>query len=80
MKKITIFAKDFRVALEEVKLLSNNSKKSEVYVAYLYYSKLATNINYTPLAELLNERIPISNRLKISALISNYITNKLPLA
>jgi hypothetical protein len=84
LKKITIFAKDiiqdFKVALEEIKLLSENSKKSEVYVAYRYYSKLTTKINYTPVLELLNERIPIFKRPKNWPLISNYITNKLSLA
>lgn len=65
MKKSITFAKDinedFRVAIEEIKLLPDNSKK-EVYAAYFYYSKRTIKINYTHVEKLFNERIRIPNQ------------------
>ncbi|WP_298312154.1 phytoene/squalene synthase family protein [uncultured Aquimarina sp.] len=70
---------DFRVALEGIKELPDNSKKG-VYAAYLYYTKLTTKIESTPVEKLLNERIRIPNRVKIWSLGSIYISKKLKLA
>lgn len=80
MKKIIKdLDKDFRVALEGIKELPNNSKNG-VYAAYLYYSKLTTKIKYTPIEKLRNERIRIPISVKIWGLVSIYITNKFKLA
>ncbi|MBM1107023.1 phytoene/squalene synthase family protein [Aurantibacter crassamenti] len=70
---------DFRLALEGIKLLPDNSRNG-VYAAYLYYSKLTTKIKCTPVEKLLNERIRIPNRIKVWALISIYTTKKFALA
>ena len=70
---------DFRVALEGIKQLLNNLI-NRVCAAYLYYFKLTTKIEYTPLEKLLNERILIPMRVKICTLVSIYITNKFKLA
>ncbi|WP_299211276.1 phytoene/squalene synthase family protein [uncultured Aquimarina sp.] len=79
-KKIIIdINEDFRVALEGIKELPDNSKKG-VYAAYLYYTKLTTKIASTPVEKLLNERIRIPNRVKIWSLGSIYISKKLKLA
>ncbi|AXT50695.1 phytoene/squalene synthase family protein [Aquimarina sp. BL5] len=79
-KKIIIdINEDFRVALEGIKELPDNSKKG-VYAAYLYYTKLTTKIESTPVEKLLNERIRIPNRVKIWSLGSIYISKKLKLA
>jgi len=69
---------DFKVALEGIKELPDNSKNG-VYAAYLYYTKLTTKIESTPVEKLLNERIRIPNRSKIWTLASIYISNKLKL-
>ena len=70
---------DFRIALQGIKELPSNSKNG-VYAAYLYYSKLTTKIKCTSVEKLLNERIRIPNRVKLWALVSIYVTNKLKLA
>ncbi|WP_299256928.1 phytoene/squalene synthase family protein [uncultured Aquimarina sp.] len=70
---------DFRVALEGIKELPDNSRKG-VYAAYLYYTKLTTKIENTPVEKLLNERIRIPNRVKMWSLGSIYIAKKLKLA
>jgi len=70
---------DFSVALKGIKQLPNSSKNG-VYAAYIYYSKLTTKIERTPVTKLLNERIRVQNRVKIWTLISIFITNKLKLA
>ncbi|AXT56270.1 phytoene/squalene synthase family protein [Aquimarina sp. MMG015] len=78
-KIIEYINEDFKVALEGIKELPDNSKNG-VYAAYLYYTKLTTKIEYTPVEKLLNERIRIPNRSKIWTLASIYISNKLKLA
>ncbi len=69
---------DFRVALEGIKQLPDNSRNG-VYAAYLYYTKLTNKIKRTPVEKLLNERIRIPNRIKMWSLVSIYITNKIKL-
>ncbi|WP_299438357.1 phytoene/squalene synthase family protein [uncultured Aquimarina sp.] len=78
-KIINDINEDFRVALLGIKELPDNSKKG-VYAAYLYYTKLTTKIESTPVEKLLNERIRIPNRVKIWSLGSIYISKKLKLA
>ncbi|WP_299190194.1 phytoene/squalene synthase family protein [uncultured Aquimarina sp.] len=78
-KIIEYINEDFKVALEGIKELPDNSKNG-VYAAYLYYTKLTTKIEYTPVEKLLNERVRIPNRSKIWTLASIYISNKLKLA
>ncbi len=79
-KKIIIdINEDFKVALNGIKQLPDNSKNG-VYAAYLYYSKLTAKIECTPVEKLLNERIRIPNRVKIWSLGSIYITRKFKLA
>ncbi|MHA7060230.1 phytoene/squalene synthase family protein [Aquimarina sp. M1] len=78
-KIIEYIDEDFRVALEGIKQLPDNSR-SGVYAAYTYYSKLTNKIGATPVEKLLNERVRIPNRYKIWALVSIYTTNKLKLA
>ncbi|WP_298546529.1 phytoene/squalene synthase family protein [uncultured Aquimarina sp.] len=78
-KIINDINEDFRVALEGIKKLPDNSKRG-VYAAYLYYTKLTTKIENTPVEKLLNERIRIPNRVKIWSLGSIYIAKKLKLA
>ncbi|KAA1246104.1 phytoene/squalene synthase family protein [Aquimarina sp. RZ0] len=77
-KIIEYIYEDFRIALEGIKELPDNSKNG-VYAAYLYYSKLTTKIESTPVEKLLNQRIRIPNRSKIWTLASIYISNKLKL-
>ncbi|MBW1296842.1 phytoene/squalene synthase family protein [Aquimarina litoralis] len=77
-KIIEYINEDFKVALEGIKELPDNSKNG-VYAAYLYYTKLTNKIEYTPVEKLLNERIRIPNRSKIWTLASIYISNKLKL-
>lgn len=78
-KIIEYINEDFKIALEGIKELPDNSKNG-VYAAYLYYTKLTTKIEYTPVEKLLNERIRIPNRSKIWTLVSIYMSNKLKLA
>jgi len=79
-KKIIEFIyEDFRVALKGIKELPDNSK-SGVYAAYLYYIKLTTKIESTPVEKLLRERIRIPNSSKVWTLAAVYLSNKLKLA
>ncbi|GAA0725507.1 phytoene/squalene synthase family protein [Aquimarina litoralis] len=78
-KIIEYINEDFKIALEGIKELPDNSKNG-VYAAYLYYTKLTTKIEYTPVEKLLTERIRIPNRSKIWTLVSIYMSNKLKLA
>ncbi len=77
-KIINDINEDFRVALEGIKKLPDNSKKG-VYAAYLYYTKLTAKIESTPVEKLFNERIRIPNRVKIWSLGSIYIAKKFSL-
>ena len=78
-KIIEYIYEDFRIALEGIKELPDNSKNG-VYAAYRYYIKLTTKIENTPVDKLLNERIRIPNSSKAWTLASVYVSNKLKLA
>ncbi len=77
VKKVIIddINEDFRLALEGIKELPDNSKKG-VYAAFLYYSKLTNKIKRTSVDKLLNERIRIPDRVKVWTLITIFFTKK----
>lgn len=60
---------DFKEAKKGILQLPREARIG-VYIAYVYYLKLAKKIEHTPAKKLLNQRIRISNKRKLSLLIS----------
>ncbi|HSV09701.1 MAG TPA: phytoene/squalene synthase family protein [Hanamia sp.] len=67
---------DFRTALIGIKKLPPSSKGG-VYLAYVYYLSLFNKIRKLPAHEILNERVRINNRRKISLMLNSLIFNKM---
>jgi 15-cis-phytoene synthase len=67
---------DFRTALIGIKKLPSSSKGG-VYLAYVYYLSLFNKIRKLPAHEILNERVRINNRRKISLMLNSLIFNKM---
>lgn len=69
---------DFNEALIGIKKLPLEAKFG-VYTAYVYYKRLLNKLSKTPLTEILNTRIRVSNPLKISLLAKSFVVYKLNL-
>jgi 15-cis-phytoene synthase len=67
---------DFRTALIGIKKLPSSSKGG-VYLAYVYYLSLFNKIRKLPAHKILNERVRINNRRKISLMLNSLIFNKM---
>lgn len=69
---------DFDLAYQGIRQLPRSSKLG-VYVAYVYYLALFRKICATPSGFILQERISIRNRQKLSILCASYIKHQLNL-
>ena len=70
--------KDFATALEGIRKLPDDSRLA-VMVAYRYYTRLLKNIKKTPVQELMNRRIRVSDSKKVMLLVTSVIKHKLNL-
>jgi phytoene/squalene synthetase len=71
-------AQDFAAGYEGIKQLPRSARFG-VYVAYLYYLALFEKIKNTPCHKVLNFRIRVRNRRKISILAYSFIKHQLNL-
>jgi len=71
-------AKDFNAGYEGIKQLPRSARFG-VYVAYLYYMALFEKIRNTPCHVVLQSRIRVRNRRKISILAYSYLKHQLNL-
>jgi 15-cis-phytoene synthase len=71
-------AKDFNAGYEGIKQLPRSARLG-VYVAYLYYMALFEKIKNTPCHVVLQSRIRVRNRRKISILAYSYLKHQLNL-
>jgi len=71
-------AKDFNAGYEGIKQLPRSARFG-VYVAYLYYIALFEKIKNTPSQVVLQSRIRVRNRRKISILAYSYLKHQLNL-
>jgi len=71
-------AKDFNAGYEGIKQLPRSARFG-VYVAYLYYMALFEKIKTTPCHVVLQSRIRVRNRRKISILAYSYLKHQLNL-
>jgi 15-cis-phytoene synthase len=71
-------AKDFHAGYEGIKQLPRSARFG-VYVAYLYYMALFEKIKNTPCHVVLQSRIRVRNRRKISILAYSYLKHQLNL-
>jgi len=71
-------AKDFHAGYEGIKQLPKSARFG-VYVAYLYYMALFEKIKNTPCHIVLQSRIRVRNRRKISILAYSYLKHQLNL-
>lgn len=71
-------AKDFNAGYEGIKQLPRSARFG-VYVAYLYYMALFEKIKNTPCHIVLQSRIRVRNRRKISILAYSYLKHQLNL-
>lgn len=71
-------ANDFKYGYEGIKQLPHSARFG-VYVAYLYYLALFEKIKNTPCHVVLNSRIRVRNRRKISILAYSYLKHQLNL-
>ncbi len=71
-------AKDFKAGYEGIKQLPRSARFG-VYVAYLYYMALFEKIKSTPCHVVLQSRIRVKNRRKISILAYSYLKHQLNL-
>lgn len=69
---------DFEVALEGIKLLPKDARFG-VYVAYTYYFELFKKIQGVPAAQLLGQRVRVTNGKKLLLLLSAALRNRLKL-
>lgn len=70
---------EFGEALTGIKILPECSRFG-VYLAYKYYLSLFKKIQATPAQQILNERIRISNRKKISLMMTSYVQYKMAIS
>jgi phytoene/squalene synthetase len=68
-------ATEFKEALEGIKMLPGSSRFG-VYLAYRYYISLFAKIKKRSAKTIMTERIRISNRAKISLMMSSYLQYK----
>lgn len=68
-------AEDFRVALQGIKMLPNNSRQG-VYLAYFYYQKLFMKIKSVPAHRILQERIRIPNSRKLMLMFQSMLRHQ----
>lgn len=71
-------AEDFRLGLEGIKMLPAGARFG-VYVAYVYYLALFRKIRNTPCNHVMQSRIRIRNRHKLSILAFSYVKHRLNL-
>jgi len=69
---------DFKTGLAGIKKLPASSKGG-VYLAYVYYRALFKKIKKIPAHKILNERIRINNRKKLSLMVNSLVINKMNL-
>lgn len=69
-------ASEFSEALAGIRLLPRSSRFG-VYLAYTYYVSLFRKIQKTPAQKIVNQRIRINNRQKISLMMSSYLQFKM---
>jgi len=69
---------DFHQAFASIKLLPKSARLG-VYVAYVYYKSLFNKIRSVPSAKILMARVRISNRRKISLLLTSYFRHSFSL-
>jgi len=69
-------AEEFAEALKGIRKLPVSSKFG-VYLAYKYYLSLFSKIRKLPPEKILNERVRIPNRQKVSLMMSSYIQYKM---
>lgn len=67
---------EFSKALEGIKMLPNTSKFG-VYLAYRYYVSLFNKIKKISACKIINQRVRISNRKKISLMMGCYVQYKM---
>ena len=67
---------EFKLALEGIKKLPASSRFG-VYLAYRYYLSLFKKIKKTSANKIINQRIRISNRKKISLMMGSYVEYKM---
>lgn len=67
---------EFQIALEGIKMLPRTSRLG-VYLAYRYYVSLFNKIRKTSACKIVNQRIRISNRRKISLMMGCYVEYKM---
>lgn len=67
---------EFQIALEGIKMLPRTSRFG-VYLAYRYYVSLFNKIRKTSACKIVNQRIRISNRRKISLMMGCYVEYKM---
>lgn len=64
--------KDFELGFAGIKKLPKDARFG-VYVAYIYYSRLLSKIRELPAAQILQERIRISDKQKVALFFGSYI-------
>lgn len=69
---------DFNIAFIGIKKLPTKSRNG-VYLAYIYYLKLFQKIKKTPVEQILESRIRVSNRSKVGLMLQSIIQHKLNL-
>lgn len=67
---------EFQIALKGIKMLPRTSRFG-VYLAYRYYVSLFNKIRKTSACKIINQRIRISNRRKISLMMGCYVEYKM---
>ena len=67
---------EFQIALEGIKMLPRTSRLG-VYLAYRYYVSLFNKIRKISACKIVNQRIRISNRRKISLMMGCYVEYKM---
>ncbi len=77
-KIIADIENDFKIALEGIKKLPDNSRLA-VFTAFLYYSELLSKIKKTKAHKIMNQRIRITNFKKLLLLIKAFVKYKLNL-
>lgn len=63
---------DFDVALQGIKMLPASSRKG-VYLAYIYYQQLLKKIRKAPPQTILNTRIRVKNRKKLTLIVKTLL-------
>ncbi|RNA62989.1 phytoene/squalene synthase family protein [Chryseobacterium nematophagum] len=66
---------EFQIALQGIKKLPRSSRFG-VYLAFRYYMSLFRKIKRTSASEIINQRIRISNGMKLSLMMSSYLQYK----